>query len=179
MAATDQAYRNQYSLDIVFAVSSILMLVSVVWMLWDDYRREYKTEQRQFRDVEMAMAQRDALQKMPHQAEFDAAKKAVEDAKTTVTTSSLKSIKSTTRFARILPEKEKAELKLANLKANLDSKNSFYDIEVENQRVHSVRDMPRSSRRKSTKPGPRLSKRGPTSRSSHKSSKAFSATRTI
>src|SRR5206468_4461189 len=65
MAATDQNYRNQYLLDIVFAVTSILMLVSIVWMLWDDYMREYKTEQRQFRDVESAMAQREALKKMP------------------------------------------------------------------------------------------------------------------
>src|SRR5436190_1608529 len=64
MAATDQNYRNQYILDIVFAVSSILMLASIVWMLWDDYMREYKTEQRQFRDVEAAMAQREALKKM-------------------------------------------------------------------------------------------------------------------
>ncbi len=73
MAATDQAYRNQYRLDIVFAVSSILMLLSIVWMLVDDYRREYKTEQRIFRDVEMAMAQRDALSKLPTKAAFDAA----------------------------------------------------------------------------------------------------------
>ena len=36
MAATDQNYRNQYALDIVFAVSSILMLVSVLWMFVQD-----------------------------------------------------------------------------------------------------------------------------------------------
>ena len=65
MAATDQTYRNQYSLDVVFAVSSILMLLSIVWMLVQDFQREYKTEQREFRDVEVAMAQREALAKMP------------------------------------------------------------------------------------------------------------------
>src|SRR5271157_4642812 len=81
MAATDQAYRSQYGLDIVFAVSSIVMLLSIVWMLVDDYQREYKTEQRQFRDVEMAMAQREALQKMPRKAMFEEAKQSVEEAR--------------------------------------------------------------------------------------------------
>ena len=42
MAATDQNYRQQKTLDIVFAVSSILMLLSIFWMLWDDYNREFK-----------------------------------------------------------------------------------------------------------------------------------------
>ena len=32
MAATDQTYRNQKTLDIVFAVSCVLMLLSMVWM---------------------------------------------------------------------------------------------------------------------------------------------------
>ena len=57
MAATDQTYRNQHTLDIVFAVSRMLMLVSIVWMFWQDYFRAYKVEQRDFRDVEVAVAQ--------------------------------------------------------------------------------------------------------------------------
>ena len=48
MAATDKTYRDQYHLDIVFALSSILMLVSLVWMFMQDYYREYKEEQRGF-----------------------------------------------------------------------------------------------------------------------------------
>ena len=39
MAATDKFYRNQYTLDMVFALSSILMLVSIVWMFMQDYNR--------------------------------------------------------------------------------------------------------------------------------------------
>src|SRR3954453_17574773 len=81
MAATDQNYRNQYALDIVFAVSSVLMLGSIVWMLVDDYMREYKTEQRVFRDVESAMAQREALLKMPREAEVNNAVNKVETAR--------------------------------------------------------------------------------------------------
>jgi len=131
MAATDQSYRNQYSLDIVFSVSSILMLASIVWMLADDYQREYKTEQRQFRDVEMALAQRDALSKMPSLADFEAAKKAVEDAREKRTKKQHEVDELNDKIREVLPEKERAELTLSNLKANLDSKSSFYDIEVE------------------------------------------------
>jgi cytochrome c1 len=65
MAATDQTYRNQKMLDIVFAVSGILTLLSLVGMFAQDYFREFKTEQRQFRDVEAAMAERAVLALLP------------------------------------------------------------------------------------------------------------------
>ena len=57
MAASDKPFHNQRTLDIVFAVSNILMLLSVVWMFVQDYNREFKVEQRTFRDVEVAIAQ--------------------------------------------------------------------------------------------------------------------------
>src|SRR5437660_12579277 len=82
MAATDKTYRDQYSLDVVFAITSILMLVSSVWRFVDDYNREFKTEQRRFRDVEAALAQRQALDQMPSFAEFEAAQSMVEQART-------------------------------------------------------------------------------------------------
>src|ERR1700730_14748781 len=81
MAATDQFYRRQYGLDVVFAVSSLLMLVSIVWMFVQDYNREFKDEQRSFRDVEAALAQRQALDQMPSFVEFERAQQAVEEAR--------------------------------------------------------------------------------------------------
>src|SRR2546429_259354 len=125
MAATDQNYRNQYALDIVFAVSSILMLASIVWMLADDYLREYKTEQRQFRDVEAAMAQREALKKMPRKevvekavANVKAARDKREREKDTIA-------KYNAEIDALRPKKERADLALQNHKADLDSKTSF------------------------------------------------------
>ena len=147
MAATDQNYRNQYALDIVFAVSSILMLASIVWMLADDYFREYKTEQRQFRDVEAAMAQREALKKMPR-------KEVVERALATVKAASEKRKndndtieKYDAEIRELLPKKERVDLRLQNFKADLDSKTSFYDIEAEHNGVNSPRKSPRSGGR--------------------------------
>ena len=81
MAATDKPHRDQNVLDIVFAVSSILMLVSVVGMFMQDYFLEFKEEQRSFRDVEAALAQRQALDQMPNFEQFDKAQDAVEEAK--------------------------------------------------------------------------------------------------
>jgi cbb3-type cytochrome oxidase cytochrome c subunit len=82
MAASDQTYRSQKTLDVVFAVSGILMLLSLVWMFAADYFREFKTEQRRFRDVEAAMGERDLLTALPleqAQALRDAEKEAKGD----------------------------------------------------------------------------------------------------
>src|SRR5437879_5512040 len=81
MAATDKPFNNQRTLDIVFGVSNILMLLSIVWMFSQDHFREYKVEQRFFREVEVAIAQRAALEQLPSDAEFKAAEDAVDKAK--------------------------------------------------------------------------------------------------
>ncbi|MEC9302120.1 MAG: hypothetical protein VYA90_04270, partial [Acidobacteriota bacterium] len=39
-------------LNVVFAASSIFLLVSVLWMVWDDYDREWKNYQRRFVQLE-------------------------------------------------------------------------------------------------------------------------------
>jgi mono/diheme cytochrome c family protein len=65
MAATDQTYRGQKTLDLVFGVSGILMLLSMVGMFAQDYFRPFKTEQRAFRDVEYGMAVRGLLDLLP------------------------------------------------------------------------------------------------------------------
>src|SRR6516162_5292935 len=65
MAATDQTYRSPRTLDIVFGVTCLLMLASIVWMFAQDYYREFKVEQRDFRDVEEAIADRQMLALVP------------------------------------------------------------------------------------------------------------------
>src|ERR1700722_7307389 len=145
MAATDQTYRNQYSLDVVFAVSSILMLLSVVWMLVQDFQREYKTEQREFRDVEVAMAQREALAKMPRYDDFKERKEAVDRARKQREADQSKIDELNDKIRKALPEKERADLKLQNVKADLDSKSSFYDIAVDHA---ASADAPEPSRLK-------------------------------
>ena len=40
-------------LNVVFAASSIFLFVSMLWMVWDDYDREWKGYQRRFVQLEM------------------------------------------------------------------------------------------------------------------------------
>ncbi len=81
MAATDQTYRSQKTLDIVFAVSCILMLLSTLWMFWQDYDRQFKHVQRDFRDVEEAMNEHQMIAQLPSKEQVETARQKVADAK--------------------------------------------------------------------------------------------------
>ncbi len=53
--AVGHAYNIDF-LNVVFAASSLFVLFSTVWMVWDDYDREWKNYQRQFTQLEMEVA---------------------------------------------------------------------------------------------------------------------------
>src|SRR6266571_3670984 len=74
MAATDQFYRNQKTLHVVFGVTCLLMFLSIIWMLAADYSREFKTVQRTFRDVEETVSERLMLDRLPESDRVEAAK---------------------------------------------------------------------------------------------------------
>ena len=48
MPATEETYRRQSTLHLVFAISSIAMLLSTVWMVMADHMRPWKEVQRSF-----------------------------------------------------------------------------------------------------------------------------------
>src|SRR5215469_528841 len=81
MAATDQTYRNQRTLDIVFAASCILMLLGTLWMFWQDYNREFKHVQREFRDVEEAMNEHQMIGQLPSTEQVAEKRSAIAKAK--------------------------------------------------------------------------------------------------
>ena len=60
MPATEETYRPQPILHLVFAISSIAMLLSIVWMVVADHFRPWKQVQREFQEVE-----REKLEKSP------------------------------------------------------------------------------------------------------------------
>jgi cytochrome c2 len=128
MAATDKTYREQKVLDIVFAVSCVLMLFSIVWMFVQDYNREFKHEQRTFRDVEEAQAERAMLEKVP---DADAVKQA--DEGVTKARANLEQIKkqSVGDIHKLQIAKAQYEAEYQSTKADHDSVQSLYDIAVE------------------------------------------------
>lgn len=131
MAATDKHYRDQNTLDIVFALSNLAMLLGMVLMLIQDYNREYKVEQRVFRDVEVAMAQRAALEKLPDGAEFEEAKKDVVRAQKQRKEIGSEIAQKRGEIHTLLPDRDNKEVRFQTVKADLESLASFYDIEVE------------------------------------------------
>jgi len=44
-------------LNVVFAVSSLFLFIAVIWMVWDDYDREWKNTQRRFAQLEYEVTQ--------------------------------------------------------------------------------------------------------------------------
>ncbi len=70
MAASDATYRNTKVLHIVFAVSSVVMLLTILAMFADDYYRDWKVEQRLFFDVQDEMAKRAALTAAPSEEQI-------------------------------------------------------------------------------------------------------------
>src|SRR5436853_559036 len=51
MAASDATYRNTRTLNIVFAASSVVMLLTIIGMFAEDYFRDWKIEQRLLYDI--------------------------------------------------------------------------------------------------------------------------------
>jgi mono/diheme cytochrome c family protein/cytochrome c1 len=136
MAATDQTYRKQKTLDVVFGVSCVLMLVSIVWMFADDYSREWKKEQRVFRDVEEEMSKRAALDKLPT-VEIVDAERELERAKDKEDREGIRQIED--KMNSLRADLVKSDDTTRAVKAKLDSRRSFYDIEVQDHGKDSPR----------------------------------------
>ena len=54
--APGHAY-NISGLNVIFGISSIALFVTTIWMVWDDYAREWKQYQRGFRALELAKSE--------------------------------------------------------------------------------------------------------------------------
>src|SRR3977135_1129453 len=58
--AEKKGVRHAYNVDfltVVFAASSLFLFLSVIWMVWDDFDREWKNTQRRFGQLEMQVTQ--------------------------------------------------------------------------------------------------------------------------
>src|SRR6185503_13211861 len=49
-------------LNVVFAACSIFLFLTVIWMVWDDYDREWKNTQRRFTQLDMEVTQQQLQQ---------------------------------------------------------------------------------------------------------------------
>jgi cbb3-type cytochrome oxidase cytochrome c subunit len=141
MAATDQTYRPQRILDIVFGVSCVLMLLSIIWMFAQDYYREFKVEARDFRDVEEAMATRELVRRVPKEAEVQKAEEKLRDARKALADVHTKEYEKEIKDLTV--KKVVADNEAQKFKADVDSLKSIRDIQVDkrnNADSESARD---------------------------------------
>jgi mono/diheme cytochrome c family protein len=154
MAASDKTYRNQKALDAVFGVSSVALLVSIIWMFAQDYYRPWKAEQRVFRDVEAGMFTRQALYDLPDPDKLQEVKKRLRAARADYDKNvdihiivrrdgdrRMTEKKSARRkeaieqlaaeIARKQPDRERDEARVGDLKSLIASRSSFVNIAKE------------------------------------------------
>src|SRR5262245_20738388 len=128
MAATDQHYRNQRTLNIVFALSSVAMFASVIWMMVDDYRKQWKRDQREFRNVEVGINLSLMLDNLPTEEELKESREAVADKRQAVED---KKAELTKIRKERLAERDVADAEYNAVKAYYDSRSSYRDQDVE------------------------------------------------
>src|SRR5438552_157859 len=124
MAASDQTYRNQRRLDLIFGVSSLLMLIAVVLLFAQDYFQPWKTEQRTFRDVDEGIT----LQAMLSEAHlaWDEVNKA--EAAAFEAREILAAVKKKDPQEQAQVDFDKADRKRSGIKAKYDSEVSLLNI---------------------------------------------------
>jgi mono/diheme cytochrome c family protein len=131
MAATDAFYRNVKTMHVVFAVSCVVMLATIVAMFADDYYRDWKVEQRAFRGVEEEIAKRGMLSATPSKkalGEIAAAEKELGEAKAAVQVAKREL---EAKHGELLTRKAKAEARKQTVKADFDSVMSFVSMAQE------------------------------------------------
>lgn len=143
MPATEETYRSQRALHIVFAVTSIAMTLAIVWMILDDHLRPWKKIQREFHKVETAKLE---VQKSEERRKLDEKHKRDLEA---LDAEIARAQEIASKNARIIAEKKRELDKVRSrfdrldtdqrfLKADLDSKKSFYDGFIERDEVRQA-----------------------------------------
>src|SRR5262245_19326054 len=128
MAATDKPYRNQTVLDIIFGASCGLLLLTTLWMFWQDFDRDFKNVQRTFRDVEATLAERDMVDRLPDPDAVTERRLALRDARRRLEKVRA-SVASTERD--LIAQREKADDTYRTIKADYDAQTSYYNIPVD------------------------------------------------
>ena len=152
MAATDKTYHNQRTLDIIFAASCILMLVCTIWMLVADYNREFKSVQRNFRDVESVLDERQMISQLPDPDEVKTLQNAIVEKRKAVDGAKEKV---QPEEQRLTAERDQRTDAYQSIKADFDSKTSFYNLEISEHNQAGLPQSVRRERQSASRPGNR------------------------
>jgi cbb3-type cytochrome oxidase cytochrome c subunit len=132
MPATEETYRRQPTLHLVFAISSIAMMLSTVWMVMADHLRPWKEVQREFQHVErekLEATEKEKLeeQKTKYQKQIDDIDGKIQQADADAETRA-RELRVVEGELKVLEGRtEKTDTQRRFQKADLDSKRSLYD----------------------------------------------------
>jgi len=136
MPASEETYRRQPALHIVFAISSIAMTLSIIWMIMADHLRPWKQVQREFHVVErekLRAVEQATLEKRKGDVEnqINELDRKIEEAKLGAAqrAADLSRLDKELKTLRARTEKLDTERKFK--KAELDSLRSLYDGMIE------------------------------------------------
>jgi cbb3-type cytochrome oxidase cytochrome c subunit len=144
MPATEETYRSQPILHLVFAISSIAMLLSTVWMVAADHLRPWKDVQRRFQKIERDKLNETLVEKkQEEQRKYEAQLK---DVRTRIEEANAGAEQRAAQLRELEREIEKQGGKVQLLdmqrrfkKADLDSKRSLYDGMIERNEQPAAR----------------------------------------
>ncbi len=133
MPANEETYRSPRGLHLVFAISSIAMTLTIVWMILADHNRPWKETQRQFHYLEDAKLRKerqdreDELNK-PQLAALDAQ---VEAANKQGEENAKQIRAKENELKGVVGRYERLDTETRFLKAELDSQRSEYDLMID------------------------------------------------
>ena len=128
MAATDQTYRNIKTVHVVFGVSCLLLLLSTIWMFFQDFDREFKPVQKKFRDVETGQNLREMLRQLPR---ADDLQQTVLDAENARQDYAKAQAEYRAKEKEYSAKRDLKDTTYRTIKASYDSVASYYDMAVE------------------------------------------------
>ncbi len=145
MPASDEHYRSQRSLNVWFAIGSILLSASLVWMILADHLRPWKDVQREFFKIEQAKLTATEKQKVEEEQQKNGA--------------AIEQVEAEIKAAQELAKKNRSKIKAQQgkldqiigryteldtlqkfQKAELDSLRSFYDEMIDQHEDAKARE---------------------------------------
>ena len=144
MPASEETYRSQRRLHIVFGVSSVALVATTAWMILDDHMRPWKQVQREFQQVERAklVAQRskaDEATRQQNQSALEEVEARIAEARGRIEANAGAISEQEAKIASIQGEYSEIDTRRKFQKAELDSQRSLYDGMIERDETREAR----------------------------------------
>ena len=144
MPAREETYRNTRFLHIVFAITSVVMTATVVWMIMADHLRPWKQTQRGFQLIETDKLKAQEIEKAEQQRNTEQARlneidAEIRRAKSHADTNArkIRDLESQVKTKQGLFEKLDTEVRFK--KADLDSRRSLYDGMIDREELQAAK----------------------------------------